>query len=265
VPAPALELRPTIDRGWLERAAIADPIAHALALWDLDHYPDRVRFVSAVRGEETVGYLLIWLGHPTVPIVHWFGTGEDARALMEGLPPRPLVAIVPEEVGPDVERSRGPVATHALLRLVVEPVNQPEADVPSATVRRLTRADRPELVSLASGRSDMVVSEYPHLDPEEEAVWGCFEGGRLRGVARAVVRLPTLWLLGGVYVDPGARRKGFGVAVVRAALAEGVRSGAMVALYVREDREGARAVYERAGFRPRGRRLWLDAGANLDP
>jgi GNAT superfamily N-acetyltransferase len=265
VPIAELALRPTIDRAWLEREAVANPIDHALALWDLDHFPDRVRFVSAMRGEVTVGYLLIWLGHPIAPIVHWFGTTEDARALVDGLPPRPMTAIVPEEVGPDVELARGPVSAHALLRMVAEgePAEGPMA--PQGEVRRLTRADRPELVSLATGRGDMVVSEYPHIDPEDEAVWGYFETGRLRAVARAVVRRPTVWLLGGVYVDPAARGRGFGVAVVRAARAAGESAGATVALYVREDRAAARAVYERAGFRTRGRRVWLDAGTGLDP
>ncbi|MGB6443283.1 MAG: GNAT family N-acetyltransferase, partial [Thermoplasmata archaeon] len=231
----AVTLRPTIDRVWLEQAAVVDPISHALALWDLDHFPDRVRFVSAVRGDATVGYLLVWLGHPTTPIVHWFGATEDARALVDGLPTRPLVAIVPEEIGPDVERARGPVVVHPLLRLVAEGRDALPADAPREEVRRLTRADRPGLLTLSAGRNDMVVSEYPYVDPEEEAVWGCFEDGRLCGVARTLVRRPNLWILGGVYVDPTARGRGYGVAVVRAAVEDARREGAAVALYVRED------------------------------
>jgi ribosomal protein S18 acetylase RimI-like enzyme len=260
-----LALRPTIDRPWLERAAVTDPIAHALALWDLDHYPDRIRFVSAVRGEETVGYLLVWLGHPTTPIVHWFGPSEDAPALAEGLPPRPLVAIAPEEVALDIARARGPVTRHALLLYVVERGSARTVIDAPAGVRRLNRSDRPALVALASRRGDMVVSEYSHIDPEQEAIWGSFEGGRLRAVARAVVRLPALWILGGVYVDPSARGRGLGVAVVGAALEAGVREGATAALYVRADRSAARSVYERAGFQLRGQRVWLDAGAGLEP
>ncbi len=203
MPSAALELRPTIDRAWLEGAVARDPIAHALALWDLDRYPDRVRFVSAVRGEETVGYLLVWLGHPTTPIVHWFGTSDDARALCAGLPPRPLVAIVPEEMGPDVSGARGPVTAYPLLLFVAERASSPPAaEAMPEGMRKLTRADRPALVALATRRGDQGVAEYFHIDPEEEAVWGYFEGGRLWAVARAVVRLPALWLLGGVYVDP---------------------------------------------------------------
>jgi ribosomal protein S18 acetylase RimI-like enzyme len=139
------------------------------------------------------------------------------------------------------------------------PVTKPDG------VRLLTAADRPQLVVLTSGRDELVSSEYPHLDPDREEIWGCFEGGALRGVARAVVRLPTVWLLGGVYVDPAARGRGLGGALVHAALAAGGAAGATVALYVREDRVAARTMYERAGFRPHGRRVWIDAGAGLEP
>jgi ribosomal protein S18 acetylase RimI-like enzyme len=157
------------------------------------------------------------------------------------------------------------VTQYPLLLYVVERGSpRPEGAAPDG-VRKLTRADRPALVALASRRGDLVVSEYSHLDPEQEAIWGFFEGGRLRAVARAVVRLPTLWLLGGIYVDPSARGRGLGVAIVGAALDAGVRAGASVALFVRADRAAARAVYERAGFQLRGRRVWLDAGADLEP
>lgn len=261
----AATLRPTIDRVWLEQAAAEDPITHALALWDLDHYPDRVQFVSAVRGETTLGYLLVWLGHPQVPIVHWVGVREDARVLTGGLPARPLVAIVPEEVGPDVARVRGPVTAYPLLLLSIEREAVPTATTTPEGIRRLTRGDRPALVALASRRGDLVVSEYSSLDPEAETVWGFFEGGRLRALARAVVRRPSVWIIGGVYVDPSARGRGLGVAIVQAAIQAGVREARTVALFVRADRPAARAVYERAGFRPLGRRVWLDAGADLEP
>jgi GNAT superfamily N-acetyltransferase len=258
-------LRPTIDRVWLEGVAKVDPIAHAYALWDLDRYPGQIRFVSAVRSEETVGYLLIWLGHPTTPIVHWFGESDEARALAGALPPRPLITIAPESVRPDVERARGPVRVCSLLTQTASPADaKPERDS-SRPARRLTGADRRRLVSLTSGHDDMVASEYPHLDPDREAIWGVFEGEELRGVAQAVVRLPTIWILGGVYVDPAARGRGLGLEVVRAVLGAASHAGAPVALYVREDRPAARAMYRRAGFRTHGRRVWIDAGASLEP
>lgn len=265
MPPGAVTIRPTIDRAWLERSGAADPLAHAYALWDLDRYPDRVRFVSALRGEVTTGYLLIWLGHPTTPIVHWFGATEEGAELAASLPSRPVVVIAPEEARPAVERARGPVVHRPLLGLLADPrAPLPDAD-PSHVTRRLAGADRPQLVALTSGRSELAASEYPQLDPDAEGVWGCFEGAQLRGVARAAVALPSVWILGGVFVDPGARGRGFGFSLVRAVVTEGRAAGVTIGLRVREDQHAARTIYERAGFRPVRRYAWMSAGTELEP
>jgi len=263
-----MELRPTIDRTWLERAAAEDPFVHAYGLWDLDHVPNRVRFVSALDGERTVGYLLVWLGHPTATVVHWVGSDPRARILVDALPPRPLVAIVPETFQDLVVTARGPARPVSLLLLAKDPTpttrsnpNPPTA----AEVRRLQRADHSTLVAFARRQSDAVIAEYPGLDPEEDWIWGAFERGTLLGTIRAAVRLPGVWLVGGVFVDPSARNRGIGRALVEAALASARTSQVRVGLYVREDRTPARRLYDELGFRPAGRRTWLDLGAGTTP
>jgi len=263
-----MELRPTIDREWLERASVSDPFGHAYARWDLDHAPYRVRFVSARDGEQTVGYLLFWLGHPAATVVHWVGSDPRARVLAGALPPRPLVAIVPEMFQDEVVSARGPARPLTVLLLAHEPTSGPASGAsrpPSIHVRRLGRLDRPALTDFAQKQGDPVAAEYPALDPGEEWIWGGFDGDRLVGAARAAVRLPDVWLLGGVVVDPEARGKGFGGALVEAALAEAREARVRVGLYVREDRAEARRLYERMGFRPIGRRTWLDLGSGVTP
>jgi ribosomal protein S18 acetylase RimI-like enzyme len=263
-----MELRPTIDREWLDRAAVTDPFGHAYARWDLDHAPYRVRFVSALDGEQTVGYLLVWLGHPAATVVHWVGADPRARVLADALPPRPLVAIVPEAFQSATVIARGPGRPLSVLLLTTEVASEPRgpfAGTPSAEVRRLERSDHSELTAFAERQSDPVAGEYPALDPGEEWIWGAFDRGKLVGAVRAAVRLPDAWLLGGVIVDPVARGRGVGQALVRAALAEAREVRARVGLYVREDRLEARRLYERMGFRPSGRRTWLDLGAGVSP
>ncbi len=261
----AVEVRPTIDRTWLEGASAEDPVSHAFALWDLDRNPDRIRFFSAVRGPTTIGYLLVWLGHPVAPIVHWFGRGTDARALADVLPGRPCVAIVPEEAVPTVEAARGPGRRYSVLVLARDadaPIAPPR---PGGAVRPLRRTDVPLLSTWARRQSDPVVAEYPFLDPEAELMWGAFDGERLVGVVRAEVRLPRVWILGGVYVHDESRGQGWGRELVGAALRAAAAAHARVALYVREDRAAARALYERLSFRPVDRRIWVDLGAGLAP
>jgi len=263
-----MELRPTIDRDWLDRAAELDPFGHAYARWDLEHAPYRVRFVSALDGDRTVGYLLVWLGHPTTTVVHWVGSDPRARILVGALPARPLVAIVPELFQSAVVDARGPARPLTVLLLANELSSEPRLDPHAPTsveVRRLERPDHPALVAFAERQSDPVTGEYPALDPGEEWIWGAFDRGTLVGAVRAAVRLRDVWLLGGVYVDPNARGRGVGRALIGNALASARESGVRVGLYVREDRAEARRLYERMGFRPIGRRTWLDFGAGVSP
>jgi len=259
-----VSLRPTIDRSWLERAAAEDPVAHAFALWDLDRFPDRVRFVSALRGDTTRGYLLVWLGRAAV-VVHWFGATEEAPVLAEALPPRPLVVVAPEEVRREVERARGPLVSYPVLLLIAPAGVAPAAVPPAGTARRLTADDRTQLRELTAGHDELVASGYATVDPGQEVVWGVFEDGGLCGVGRATVFRSSVWILGGVFVHPARRGRGFGHTLVRAVLADARRAGVPVGLYVREDRPAARAIYERAGFRPHGRRTWMDGGTGLEP
>jgi ribosomal protein S18 acetylase RimI-like enzyme len=263
-----MELRPTIDREWLERAALHDPFNHAYSRWDLDHTPNRVRFVSAIDGDQTVGYLLVWLGHPSWTVVHWIGADPRARVLVDALPPRPLVTVVPEMFQDLVVSARGPARPFTLLLLSLDPTLPLRAGLnppARAEVRRLERTDHAALAAFAERQSDPVAAEYPSLDPGDDWIWGAFEQGRLLGAVRAAVRLPDIWLLGGVFVDPGARGRGIGRALVEAAVASARSTRTIVGLYVREDRLEARHLYERMGFRPSGRRTWLDLGAGSSP
>jgi len=263
-----MELRPTIDREWLERAAVRDPFNHAYGRWDLDHAPNRVRFVSALDGDQTVGYLLVWLGHPTRTVVHWVGADPSPRVLVDALPSRPFVAIVPEMFQDVVVSARGPARPFTLLLLANEPSEKPRVNPntpPSVQVHRLERSDLSELIAFAERQSDPVAAEYPTLDPGDDWIWGAFDQGKLLGAVRAAVRLTDVWLVGGVFVDPSARGRGVGRVLVEAALASAREARARVGLYVREDRLEARRLYERLGFRPFGRRTWLDLGAGFSP
>ncbi len=250
------ELRPTIDRVWLERAAAADPLAHAFALWDLERAPGSVRFVSALRDGETIGYVALWFGGGARAIVHWFGSADSAGALAGALPPPPFAAVIPPEAEATVTR-RFPSARSRTVRLLLR---ERGPAPPPAGVRQLGREGRAALDRLVREEDDPELAGYASLDPGADPAWGAFEGGRLVGVARAAVRLPTIWIVAGVFVVPVARGRGLGRAVVSAVLRAADEAGARTGLYVPEDASAARHLYGRLGFREVGQRRWLEVG-----
>ncbi len=256
-----MELRPTIDRAWLEAAARQDPLAHAYAVWDLTHLPGTVRFVSAVEGSETVGYLLVWWGRPDCPVVHWNGDTGRSAGLLQRFPAPPFVAVVP----PSAERavlSAYPGARGDPILLLWRERGPAGPTDPEGVVRRLGRHDVDELRrwSLRQGEDR---PGYASVDPAAEPVWGAFEKGRLVGLCRAAVRLASVWVLSAVYVDPDARGHGLGRRLVGAFVEEAERAGAPTGLFVREDAAPARRVYSSFGYREVGRRLWVEVGRSL--
>jgi GNAT superfamily N-acetyltransferase len=252
---PAVEARPTIDRDWLERTARADPLPHAFALWDLDRTPQAVRFVSAVRAEETVGYLLLWLGRRDRPVVHWFGPASLAPVFLPAFPAPPFLAVVPVEAEPAVAAAFPGCQSVPVKMMVRAPIRSERT---ARGVRRLDGSDRSELAALAAAHREADLAAYGGLDPEVEPTWGAFDAGRLVGVARAAVRLPFLWVIGGVFVEPAWRGRGLGSGLVTAVVEAAAVGGAPTGLYVRDEPPAARRLYERLGFREIDRRAWVD-------
>ena len=262
----AVEFRPTIDRRWLEAAAARAPLDHAYAVWDLDRFPAVVDGWSAVHDGLTVGYALVWNGHPAFRVVHWFGAGPWADQLAERLPARPLVAIVPPDAREPVLGARGPGREFPELLQFrpPDPLAAPRGTAPGV-VRPLTAADGPTVQRWARRQRAAETNEYPGLDLTSERAWGAFDGDALVGVARAAIRLPTLWVIAGVFVDPIARGRGFGTGLVRAVVGAAADAKAATGLFVREDRSPARRLYSELGFRVVGERRWLDLGAGAEP
>jgi GNAT superfamily N-acetyltransferase len=265
VAAGSIEVRPTIDRDWLETVAETEPVVHAYALWNLDRHPDRVRFTSVVRGTATLGYLMLWPVNDGTTIVHWVGESKDTGPLVDHLPGRPLVVVCSESTGAAVEHARGPAVVHPILVEEAPAGAPPPMGPQDEAVRRLRPDEEPALRDFAGRQRDRIGSAYGSIDVHEEPIWAGFDDGRIVALARPAVRLPRLWVVSGVYVDPDRRNRGWARAVVRAVMTEAAAVGAKCGLVVREDSAAARSVYERLGFRTVARRLWVDAGAHREP
>lgn len=251
-----------IDDRWLERAASADPLLHAYTVWDRVHEPDRTRFISYREGPETRAYLLVWLGNPPAPIVHWIGSSSVPQ-LLDALPPRPFMAVVPEELTEAVRARRGPIEVYRVeLRSLSDHAPIPGTD---DGARRLTPRDAPALSRLVATATHGLLEGYRGIDLARTPAFGAFEGERLVAVSKASVVLPKVWVLTGIVTLPEARGRGHGRAVTGAAVQAAVAAGARPGLFVRSDNVPAVRVYDRLGFERVARRSWIDAGSERQP
>lgn len=250
-----------IDRGWLVAQAQSDPVAHAFALWDIDHEADRVRFVSLCRGSQTVGYLLVWYGSD-VPLVHWVSRDSSDGRLGQGLPWPPVTALVPERVAEAVAAQLHTAQTAAIDLMVCEGRT---LSLPDPRVRRLRAADAPALGDMVTRNPGVEMAGYVRADLERAPVWGAFEADRLVAVARIQVQLPSVWTIGGVFTDPAFRGRGLGREVTAAATAQALAAGARAALYVREDNAAAQTIYREIGYERVERRIRVDASGVGSP
>lgn len=257
-----MEIRDGIDDRWLEGLYRADPAAHALAVWDRAVWPHMVRFTTLSVGGRPAAYLLRWNGLPDCPVLHFGGDPTGLEGWSSALPARPYLAIVPPELAEEVLRGPGrPVGFPLRLRrraLLPTPRVDPRT-------RRLTDEDRPVLRGLAESDRSTVTDTYLSLEPDQDWVVGGFERGRLVAVARAEVRLREVWHISGVHTRPSDRARGWGRRVVERLIEDAGAAGASTALFVREDNEPARRLYDRLGFDAGSRRIWLDAGADRSP
>ena len=253
-----------LDMAWLHQLAERDPVPHVYAIWDHLTAPEKVEFVTLVEADGPSAYLVIWRGRPEAPVVHWVGAAADPEPLLAALPPRPLTAVVPEPLGGEVARRRGPAVVSSLLLMACDRPIPPDQLAPGRG-RRLGRPDTALLRELARLHPNDLTAAYATADPEVQPIFGVVHDDRLAAVARITAQIPRAWIIGGVFTVPEARGRGFGREATRAAVTATVLAGARPALFVKEQNLPARRIYERLGFVARERRALVEALPLNDP
>ena len=269
---PGLRVVEGLLRRELEELARDARAAHAFALYDMEHFPEKIRFVSLRRDGRPVAYLLIWYGDPSKPVVHWAG-GTESLPLSMALPEPPFVALVPPEVSPGVRWP--PPGRSFPLELWARsqrgaPIRREPSPAEDPTTCRLTATDRPLLQRFSARHgADPPLAALGEADLERVRLYGTIverEGSStLVAVARTLAELPDVWIVGGVYTEPEERGRGHGRRVTGGLADEAHRSGADCALYVRADNRPALSVYWSLGFRRIATRHWVDAGGGPPP
>jgi GNAT superfamily N-acetyltransferase len=252
------DLVPLID-AFLHR----DPFVNAYAIWDLYFLPHRARFFICLEDGELKGLLLDYLGHTGVHSIWLWGIEEAVEKLL-GIPSyERMIFHVPPEFEPIVRRrftitARYPV-DFMLLRRGGEHLYIKHE------IRQLTPADAISLTSLRRETpTDKDVEEAKSLI-EEQPFYGIFKNGTLISVACIQAKIPEIWIIGGIYTKPEYRNKGYATSLTSFLVKEVLAETEHVGLYVREDNHPAKHIYEKVGFKPYKKMLWLEHGINLIP
>ncbi|HDM23896.1 MAG TPA: GNAT family N-acetyltransferase, partial [Candidatus Bathyarchaeota archaeon] len=123
-------------------------------------------------------------------------------------------------------------------------------------VKKLTIDNLKDLLELRKVEGRLVTERTVAETLRMQRCYGIFENGKLVSVAHTYVRLPEIWVVGGVYTRPEYRGRGYATSVTSAVTRDAVQSGAVAMLHVAEDNPAYR-IYERIGYREIARKKWI--------
>jgi GNAT superfamily N-acetyltransferase len=253
--APDYRVTDRIDPDWLAEQYRRSPVLNAFTVFDRAEFPERIGFRVLERDGAPVAYLLLWNGADGSRAVHWIGSTEAPERLTAAFPDPPLIAAVPDAVAAEVRR-RFPEARAQGVQLQVCERRTETA----GGVRRLRPEDEPALREFAERVDEPLARGYRGHRFDKGYLVGVFEGSRLLSVASAMVRLPEVWMIGGVVTRPEARGRGHARNTTAWLVREALGAGAVPSLYVLDDNRSARSVYDRLGFRSIDHRTRIELG-----
>lgn len=242
-----------------------DVIRHVFAFYDIQHEPERTIMYAAFENGKLKGYILIYatLEFPSVILEC---DSNLATKLIGHAPENHFIMHAPLSLLPIIEK-RFPDAKQYIEDWMI--VKKGETSVSrSELVRRLcTKNDASKLALLLSSREDRSrrpVNKY--LDwISKMPVYGVFVDDRLVSYAGSFIRLPQIWMIGGVYTHPNSRNQGYATLATSTITEEALKHAETAALFVRSDNYPAIRVYEKIGYKKIGERLWVDVGTGIKP
>ncbi len=246
---------------------LSDPLKHPYLFYDLVYKSELIDLHVNLAGEVVEGYVLVWRGGGETA-VHVWGSVESLLEKLRLRGDETVIAyderslkLIKEELD---RRNMVYGDPQIYLDMMVDeasfkPYLQPEA-------RRIT-LEHEKLVRT-------MLRDHWGRDPGAELVrrivrenrpYGVFVGDKLVSIAMTYLRLPEVWIVGGVYTRPEHRGRGYAKAVTSAVTRDAVVSGAIAMLHVREDNKPAIRVYRKLGYREAGKRFWLKLETRQTP
>jgi RimJ/RimL family protein N-acetyltransferase len=242
-----------------------DVIKHAFALYDVQHDRERTTIHAVFEKNRLRGYILLYTG-TDVPSIVLECEEEIAETLIDFAPKDHFVIHAPPSILQLVKRRFPGAKIYVENWMLIRKENAKL--VRSELVRRLnTEEDASKFAQLVLGRKDR---PYAYMKKYVDwiakmPVYGVFKDEALVSYAGSFIQMPEIWMIGGVYTDPGHRNKGYALLATSAVTKEALEKAEMAALFVRSDNHPAISVYEKIGYRKIGEKLWADVGTGLKP
>lgn len=243
---------------YLER----DVVRNALDIWSLRRGDRRHELhVCRVAGE-VEAHLSVY-DSPDAKYAALGGERDAAEALLHLVPSKAVLTITPglhELVASKLRYDKTYLHDIMVVRRGEERLKNPELATRLSSEHAVEYAEFGPKVSAPGPQLEWVRERL-----DTALVFGAFSDGRMVSVGSLVAWLPQVAVIMGVETKPEFRRRGFGGAVVSAAVREGLRRSQSCSLFVRSDNAEATSLYRTLGFQKSGEEFWIDIGTGLVP
>jgi ribosomal protein S18 acetylase RimI-like enzyme len=243
----------------------SDIIKHVFAIYDIQNDPQHTTTYAAFENANLRGYILIYTA-TDVPSVILECEDDFAERLLEHAPPSNFIVHAPPNLLPAIKK-RFPDARHYLEDWMLVKKNEARF-FKSELVRRLrTEEDALKLADLLLSRKDRPASTLRKYADwiSKMPIYGLFREDQLVSYAGSFIKLPQVWLIGGVYTQSEHRNRGYATLVTSAITEEALKTAEAAALFARSDNYPAIKAYERISYRKIGEKVWVDVGTGLKP
>ena len=253
------------NKQWIINFLRKDAVRNVFALYDIQHETANTKMYAAFEGEVLKGYLLIYTG-TMFPSIVLEGESETAKALVNYMPKNSFICHVPRDLM-HIVAEKFPNAKCYVEDWML--VTQDNASFFKAShARKLEGLEDAEKLMMLFATSQDRPRESLERNFErvsKTSIYGVFINGELVSCASALIKLPEVWLIGGVYTHPNHRKKGYATLATSAITEEALKNAKYASLFVRNDNYPAIRVYEKIGYKKIGEKIWVDVGTGLKP
>jgi len=246
-----------------------DILLNAYAIYDLHFMRHKSKFFIVQTGEQIQGVLLDFHGHSGFHTIWLRGTNKAVEKLLNVLTHDKMLFISALRENEDVIKRKFPISVQHKVDFMLLKKGNERLHINHST-RLLSQSDA---IALANLRKNPC--ESPSLEEVERALeiiknhggppYGIFDNSILVSAATFHVRLPEIWIMGGLYTRPEYRNQGYATSLTSIMVKDALQKTECVGLYVREDNYPAKRVYEKTGFKLHKKMKWLDYNTDFSP